>query len=70
MVRHAQENPGSAMQTFRSDAAIASSQPVQSAVARIKSAELFQQAREIEIEHQGRIYRLRLTQLNKLILTA
>lgn len=70
MVRHAQENPGSAMQTFRSDAAIASSQPGQSAVARIKSAELFQQAREIEIEHQGRIYRLRLTQMNKLILTA
>lgn len=37
---------------------------------RIKSADLFQQAREVEIEHQGRIYRLRLTQLNKLILTA
>lgn len=70
MVRHAQENPGSATQTFRSDVAIASSQPGQSAVARIKSVELFQQGREIEIEHQGRIYRLRLTQLNKLILTA
>ena len=37
---------------------------------RIKSEELFQQQREIEIDHQGRIYRLRLTQLNKLILTA
>ncbi len=37
---------------------------------RIKSEDLFQQAREVEIDHQGRIYRLRLTQLNKLILTA
>lgn len=39
-------------------------------VARIKSEDLFQQTREVEIDHQGRIYRLRLTQLNKLILTA
>ncbi|WP_232429561.1 hemin uptake protein HemP [Noviherbaspirillum autotrophicum] len=39
-------------------------------VARIKSEDLFRQAREVEIDHQGRIYRLRLTQLNKLILTA
>jgi hemin uptake protein HemP len=37
---------------------------------RIKSEELFQQQREVEIDHQGRIYRLRLTQMNKLILTA
>lgn len=37
---------------------------------RIKSEDLFQQQREIEIDHQGRIYRLRLTQMNKLILTA
>jgi len=44
------------------------SMPMQ--VPRINSAELFQKAREIEIDHQGRIYRLRLTQLNKLILTA
>ena len=39
-------------------------------VARINSQELFRQGREVEIEHAGRIYRLRLTQLNKLILTA
>ena len=39
-------------------------------VMRIKSQDLFQQMREVEIEHDGRIYRLRLTQLNKLILTA
>jgi len=26
--------------------------------------------RELEIEHGGRVYRLRITQLNKLILTA
>jgi hemin uptake protein HemP len=37
---------------------------------RISSQELFRQGREVEIEHAGRIYRLRLTQLNKLILTA
>ncbi|MES2537153.1 MAG: hemin uptake protein HemP [Pseudomonadota bacterium] len=39
-------------------------------VPRIKSADLFQHLREVEIDHQGRIYTLRLTQLNKLILTA
>jgi hemin uptake protein HemP len=39
-------------------------------VMRFCSKDLFGQAREVEIEHQGRIYRLRLTQLNKLILTA
>lgn len=39
-------------------------------VTRIKSQELFSRGREVEIEHAGRIYRLRLTQLNKLILTA
>ncbi len=37
---------------------------------RIKSRDLLQHQREIEIDHEGRIYRLRLTQLNKLILTA
>lgn len=37
---------------------------------RIKSQELFQQLNEVEIDHEGRIYRLRLTQFNKLILTA
>ncbi len=40
------------------------------AITRIKSQELFQQMRELEIDHGGRIYKLRLTQLNKLILTA
>lgn len=39
-------------------------------VPRISSRELFQCGREIEIDHEGRIYRLRLTQLNKLILNA
>jgi hemin uptake protein HemP len=43
---------------------------VHAPVRRISSQELFQQMREIEIEHDGRIYRLRLTQQNKLILTA
>lgn len=39
-------------------------------VARVKSQDLLRQMRELEIDHGGRIYRLRLTQLNKLILTA
>lgn len=39
-------------------------------VRRIKSQDLFAQIREIEIEHDGRIYRLQLTRLNRLILTA
>ena len=37
---------------------------------RFKSTELFRNTREIEIDHNGRIYRMRLTHLNKLILTA
>jgi hemin uptake protein HemP len=35
----------------------------------IDSRELFQKAREIRIRHDGNVYRLRLTSLNKLILT-
>ena len=37
---------------------------------RLSSRDLFGSRRELEIEHEGRIYRLRMTQLNKLILTA
>jgi hemin uptake protein HemP len=40
------------------------------AVTRLQSRDLFRHGREVEINHEGRIYRLRLTQLNKLILTA
>jgi hemin uptake protein HemP len=39
-------------------------------VPRVSSRDLFVAAREIEIEHAGRIYTLRITQANKLILTA
>ncbi|MDY7538830.1 hemin uptake protein HemP [Undibacterium sp. RTI2.1] len=39
-------------------------------IVRLKSQELMHQMREVEIDHEGRIYRLRVTQLNKLILTA
>lgn len=41
-----------------------------SALNRIKVQELLKQTREIEIDHDGKIYRLRLTHANKLILTA
>lgn len=37
---------------------------------RVKLADLLRQMREIEIDHDGKIYRLRLTQANKPILTA
>ena len=37
---------------------------------RLNSHDLLQHARAIEIEHEGKIYELRLTRLNKLILTA
>jgi hemin uptake protein HemP len=39
-------------------------------VKRVSSAGLMDGGRELEIEHGGRVYRLRITQLNKLILTA
>ncbi|MBC3869838.1 hemin uptake protein HemP [Undibacterium oligocarboniphilum] len=39
-------------------------------IPRIKSSDLMPHHRELEIDHGGRIYRLRITQLNKLILTA
>lgn len=41
-----------------------------SPIKRISSANLMDGGRELEIEHSGRVYRLRVTQLNKLILTA
>ena len=40
------------------------------AVRRLTSAGLMQDQREVEIEHGSKIYRLRITQLGKLILTA
>ena len=52
----------------QSDAVVAKVVPP--AITRISSRDLFQQMRELEIDHGGRIYKLRLTQLNKLILTA
>ena len=44
--------------------------PAPPPVPRIGSGELLQGGRELEITHAGKIYRLRVTQLNKLILTA
>ncbi len=37
---------------------------------RLNSRELLQAAKVVEIEHEGKIYELRVTRLNKLILTA
>ena len=47
---------------------VADSMP--SAWLRMRSEDLFRLSREVEIMHAGRVYRLRLTQQNKLILTA
>lgn len=44
----------------------AASEPVR----RIPIRELLRDAREIELVHAGRVYRLRITQQGKLILTA
>jgi hemin uptake protein HemP len=52
------------------DGATPSAASAPTPLVRFKSQDLFQRAREIEIEHEGRIYRMRLTNLNKLILTA
>ncbi len=38
--------------------------------ARLKSQDLLLQGKSIQIEHDGRIYELRVTRFNKLILTA
>jgi hemin uptake protein HemP len=51
-------------------AAVASVAAQVKPVKRVSSAGLMDGGRELEIEHSGRIYRLRITQLNKLILTA
>ena len=51
-------------------AATTETQQPKTAPRRFTTAGLMQDQREIEIEHAGRIYRLRITQLNKLILTA
>ena len=40
------------------------------ALPRITSQALMQDRKDVEIEHDGKIYRLRVTRLNKLILTA
>ena len=38
-------------------------------VSRVSSRDLLGDGREVEIEHEGMLYRLRVTALNKLILT-
>lgn len=40
------------------------------AIRRVSSEALFAGTREIEIDHNGRLYHLRVTQTGKLILTA
>ncbi len=55
---------------LRPSPAVVSAVSAVSPVKRISSAGLMEGGREVEIEHAGRVYRLRVTQLNKLILTA
>ncbi len=43
--------------------------PASPAPRRLRSQDLLGQDRELEIEHAGQLYRLRLTNLGKLILT-
>ncbi len=63
------------MTTPAPSARTATPQPTQPAAVpgplrRVSSSELLDGQREVEIDHAGRLYRLRITQLNKLILTA
>lgn len=44
--------------------------PAPEPTARLNSHDLLQKAKTVEIEHDGKIYELRVTRLNKLILTA
>jgi hemin uptake protein HemP len=44
--------------------------PTKGSPRRVTSVDLFSGAREIVIEHDGRLYQLRITQNGKLILTA
>lgn len=60
----------SAPRATQENAAPSNDTAIEQPVTRINSRDLFRQMREVEIAHEGRIYRLRLTQLNKLILTA
>ncbi|MES2931884.1 MAG: hemin uptake protein HemP [Pseudomonadota bacterium] len=62
-------HPTPVIATAQADRAL-SSVPALSPVTRIDSRDLFQNGRVVEIAHAGRLYSLRLTQLNKLILTA
>lgn len=39
-------------------------------IARIDSGKLFGQGKAVHIEHEGKVYELRVTRLGKLILTA
>ena len=47
----------------------ASADKAQAAIQRLRSQDLFKANKELEIEHQGMIYRLRKTAQGKLILT-
>lgn len=58
------------MQTQANPSQLASPVRQPAPVKRLTTTGLMQDQREVEIEHAGRIYRLRITQLNKLILTA
>lgn len=51
------------------DAAHPHSRPPKEIPAAIRSEDLFGTAREVQIEHRGEIYRLRITRQEKLILT-
>ena len=67
---HAEKSPlaaAAATITANLPAAVRGAAP---AVRRLTSSGLMQDQREVEIEHGSKIYRLRITQLGKLILTA
>ena len=58
------------MNTIKQPVCAAGQDGTQVRPTRLKSQDLMHQARTIQIEHDGKIYELRVTRLNKLILTA
>lgn len=59
-----------AMNTINEPVRAAPQSSIPARPARFNSQDLLLQAKSIQIEHDGKIYELRVTRLNKLILTA
>jgi hemin uptake protein HemP len=64
-----QDRPGATVLARSSGGTAADASVVEQRISRMSSRSLFAGAQEVEIEHNGSVYRLRQTSLGKLILT-